>query len=87
MKLELKKNDKIIYLTEVESNLLQKLSKKRNEIVLRDELTNIKFDETELRKIDVQITRLRQKIEVNPKEPEHIKTIRGKGYKLICTDL
>ena len=87
MKLELKKNDKIIYLTEVESNLLQKLSKKRNEIVLRDELTNIKFDETELRKIDVQITRLRQKIEVNPKEPEHIKTIRGKGYKLICNEI
>ncbi len=87
VKLELKKNDKIIYLTEVESNLLQKLSKKRNEIVLRDELTNIKFDETELRKIDVQITRLRQKIEVNPKEPEHIKTIRGKGYKLICNEI
>ena len=87
MKLELKKNDKIIYLTEVESNLLQKLSKKRNEIVLRDELANIKFDETELRKIDVQITRLRQKIEVNPKEPEHIKTIRGKGYKLICNEI
>ena len=86
MKLELKKNDKIIYLTEVESNLLQKLSKKRNEIVLRDELTNSKFDETELRKIDVQITRLRQKIEINPKEPEHIKTIRGKGYKLICNE-
>ena len=87
MKLELKKNDKIIYLTEVESNLLQKLSKKRNEIVLRDELTNSKFDETELRKIDVQITRLRQKIEINPKEPEHIKTIRGKGYKLICNEI
>ena len=87
MKLELKKNDKIIYLTEVESNLLQKLSKKRNEIVLRDELANIKFDETELRKIDVQITRLRQKIEINPKEPEHIKTIRGKGYKLICNEI
>ena len=82
MKLELKKNDKIIYLTEVESNLLQKLSKKRNEIVLRDELTNIKFDETELRKIDVQITRLRQKIEVNPKNPKYLQTIRGSGYVL-----
>ena len=82
MKLELKKNDKIIYLTEVESNLLQKLSKKRNEIVLRDELTNSKFDETELRKIDVQITRLRQKIEINPKNPKYLQTIRGSGYVL-----
>ena len=42
------------------------------------------FDENELRKIDVQINRLRQKIEKNPKQPHFIKTIRGKGYKLIC---
>ena len=54
--------------------------------MLREELADIEQDETELRKVDVQITRLRQKIELNPKEPQFIKTIRGKGYKLICDE-
>ena len=60
---------------------------KRNNIVLREELAVIKYDETELRKVDVQITRLRQKIEVNPKQPQFIKTVRSKGYKLICNEI
>ena len=82
--LQLKKNNNVIYLTEGENKLLLKLIDKKNNIVLREELANIDFDESELRKVDVQITRLRQKIESNPKQPQFIKTIRGKGYKLIC---
>ena len=85
--LELKKGNEIIYLTESENNLLIKLIQKRNNIVLREELADQEFDETELRKVDVQITRLRQKIESNAKQPQHIKTVRGKGYKLICNDI
>ena len=85
-KMELYKDNKLIYLTEGENNLLHKLSKKRNDIVLREELADQEFDETELRKVDVQITRLRQKIEENPKQPQYIKTIRGKGYKLVCSE-
>ena len=84
---ELKYEDKIIYLTESENELLIKLINKRNEIVLREELAEQDFDETELRKVDVRITRLRQKIETNAKQPQFIKTIRGKGYKLICNGL
>jgi two-component system phosphate regulon response regulator OmpR len=34
------------------------------------------------RAIDVQITRLRRKIEVNPKEPRYLQTVRGSGYLL-----
>ena len=83
----LQKNDKLIYLTESESNLLLKLINKRNHIVLREELAEQEFDETELRKVDVQVTRLRQKIEINAKQPEFIKTVRGKGYKLICKEI
>ena len=83
-KSELKNNNNVIYLTEVENNLLLKLIEKRNEIVLREELAESEYDESELRKVDVQVTRLRQKIETNPKQPKFIKTIRGKGYKLIC---
>ena len=85
--LELQKNDQIIYLTEGENNLLKKLVDKRNDIVLREELADQEFDETELRKVDVQVTRLRQKLEKNAKQPQYIKTIRGKGYKLVCNDL
>ena len=85
--LELKKGNEIIYLTESENNLLIKLIQKRNNIVLREELADQEFDETELRKVDVQITRLRQKIENNAKQPQYIKTVRGKGYKLLCNDI
>ena len=86
-KQELKKNNNTVYLTEGENNFLIKLIEKRNNIVLREELANQEFDESELRKVDVQITRLRQKLEDNAKQPQHIKTVRGKGYKLICSDL
>ena len=84
---QLQKNGNIIYLTEGENRLLLKLINKKNEIVLREELAEQDYDESELRKIDVQITRLRQKIEIIPKQPEFIKTIRGKGYKLICNEI
>ena len=85
--LELKKKNNLIYLTEGENDLLLKLTYKRNNIVLREELADQEFDESELRKVDVRITRLRQKIEINAKQPQFIKTIRGKGYKLICDEL
>ena len=81
--LQLKKSDKNIYLTEGENKLLNHLATKKNEIVLREELADNNYDENEFRKIDVQVTRLRQKVEKNPKRPIYIKTIRGKGYKLI----
>ena len=84
--LNLKQNNDLVYLTEAESDLLLKLVLKRNDIVMREELADQEFDESELRKIDVRITRLRQKIEKNAKQPQYIKTIRGKGYKLICDE-
>ena len=80
----LKKNENEIYLTEGENNLLLKLIYKRNNLVSREELADTEFDESELRKVDVGITRLRQKIEKIPKKPQFIKTIRGKGYMLVC---
>ena len=83
----LKLNDKEIYLTEGENNLLFKLINNRNNTLSREELAEKEFDESELRKVDVGITRLRQKIEKMPKQPQYIKTIRGKGYMLICKEL
>ena len=84
---QLQKAGETIYLTEGENKLLLKLINKKNNIVLREELAEQDYDETELRKVDVQITRLRQKIESNPKQPHFIKTIRGKGYKLVCNEI
>ena len=84
---ELKENNKIVYLTESENELLLRLINKKNSIVLREELAEQDFDESELRKVDVRITRLRQKIETNAKQPQFIKTVRGKGYKLICNEI
>ena len=83
----LKLNDKEIYLTEGENNLLLKLINNRNNTLSREELAEKEFDESELRKVDVGITRLRQKIEKMPKQPQYLKTIRGKGYMLICKEL
>ena len=83
----LKLNDKEIYLTEGENKLLLKLINDRNNTLSREELAEKEFDESELRKVDVGITRLRQKIEKIPKQPQYIKTIRGKGYMLICKEI
>ena len=85
--LELRKKNNLVYLTESENNLILKLINNKNNIVLREELADQEFDESELRKVDVRITRLRQKIEKNAKQPQFIKTIRGKGYKLICNEI
>ena len=83
----LKLNNKEIYLTEGENNLLVKLINNRNNTLSREELAEKEFDESELRKVGVGITRLRQKIEKIPKQPQYIKTIRGKGYMLICKEI
>ena len=84
---DLKKSNKEMYLTEGENNLLIKLINKRNNLVSREELADEEFDESELRKVDVGITRLRQKIEKIAKKPQFIKTIRGKGYMLVCREI
>jgi len=83
----LKKEYEEIYLTEGENTLLIKLINKRNNLVSREELADKEFDESELRKVDVGITRLRQKIEKIPKKPQFIKTIRSKGYMLVCREI
>tara|TARA_B100001123_G_C15342690_1_gene1035662 strand:+ start:3014 stop:3688 length:675 start_codon:yes stop_codon:yes gene_type:complete len=83
-KLILKRNDENIYLTEGEKNLIYILAKKVNNTVTREALAQGDVKESDLRKVDVQITRLRQKIEKNPKKPSFIQTIRGRGYRLIA---
>lgn len=72
-----------IYLTTVESALLAALADRRGEVVTRAELVAAASGEVgNERSVDVQITRLRKKIELEPARPLYIQTVRGTGYIL-----
>ena len=71
-----------IALTESENTLLEILFHSANETVDRYDLAEQMGLDASERSIDVQITRLRKKIETDPKSPRHLQTVRGKGYML-----
>lgn len=73
----------VIHITPVEQSLLSILSEKSGQIFSRDELADILGAGQSPRSIDVQITRLRKKIESDSKNPRYLKTVRGKGYLLL----
>lgn len=79
---EIKSGDEIVRLTSVEANLLRALLEKNGEIMSREDLAAVCDMEAGERTIDVQITRLRRKIEETSKVPRYILTFRGKGYML-----
>jgi two-component system phosphate regulon response regulator OmpR len=73
----------IIRLTGGEQALLTALAGKPNEVLSREDLADtLSMDETGERAIDVQVTRLRRKIEPDPREPRFLHTVRGRGYVL-----
>lgn len=78
---ELSKNGHLVRLTEAELVLLNYLAQRANVPVDRVELARDSVD-TSGRAVDVQVTRLRRKIEFDPKNPRYLQTIRGKGYLL-----
>ncbi|AUM74570.1 response regulator [Paracoccus jeotgali] len=86
---ELLDGDGHIHLTGTEAALLRRLAETPGEPVSRADLTQDlgrgPADEGEIsdRAIDVQITRLRRKIEADPKEPRYLQTVRGAGYLLM----
>lgn len=72
-----------VKLTEVESRLLKTLAQRSGEILSREALAKLcQFDDAGERTIDVQVTRLRRKIEEDTKNPKLLVTVRGKGYLL-----
>jgi two-component system, OmpR family, phosphate regulon response regulator OmpR len=80
---ELRAPDGAIRLTGGEAALLAALSQRPNEVLSREELAaRLGMDETGERAIDVQVTRLRRKIETDPREPRFLHTVRGRGYVL-----
>jgi two-component system phosphate regulon response regulator OmpR len=72
-----------IHLTGGEAALLAALARKPGEVLSREDLAAILgMDEAGERAIDVQVTRLRRKIESDPREPRFLHTVRGRGYVL-----
>jgi len=74
-----------VHLSPSESMLLNVLATSVGKIFSREDLGNIIGNDGNLRTIDVQITRLRRKIESDQKNPKYIRTVRGQGYCL-CPD-
>ena len=73
----------ILHITPLEQTLLSILGKKNGQIFSREQLAELLETGENSRSIDVQITRLRKKIEKDSKNPRYLQTIRGKGYMLL----
>ena len=87
-RMELQEKNEVIALTTVETKLLEIFCSNPKTIIKRDRIISelgYKNDSNQLneRNVDVQVTRLRKKIELDPKNPRFLKTIRGKGYRLL----
>ncbi|MGX6960886.1 MAG: response regulator transcription factor [Rickettsia endosymbiont of Pentastiridius leporinus] len=78
---EFTKNDQIVFLSSTEQKLLEIFIERLGISISRLELSKIMGGLSE-RSIDVQITRIRNKLEDNPKEPKYLKTVRNEGYAL-----
>jgi two-component system, OmpR family, phosphate regulon response regulator OmpR len=81
---ELRRQGEIVRLTEREQEILTAFASRAGETVARHELLGDAAASSE-RKIDVQINRLRRKIESDPADPKWLQTVRGIGYRL-CVD-
>jgi two-component system phosphate regulon response regulator OmpR len=78
---ELWRNDSPIRLTTTESALMRVFARHPHEPVDRRTLL-AELDDAQERAVDVQVTRLRRKIEADPRSPRYLQTVRGAGYML-----
>ncbi len=78
---ELRRDGRLVRLTESEMQLLSILAARAGAAISRQELATLTAAGVE-RSVDVQVTRLRRKIERDPREPVHLQTVRGVGYRL-----
>ena len=81
---ELRKGDEVIRLTDRERDMLRVLAVAPGETVPRMALAGNGGTVSE-RAVDVQINRLRRKIETNPANPLYVQTVRGVGYRLVTS--
>ncbi|MDX1780158.1 MAG: winged helix-turn-helix domain-containing protein, partial [Thalassovita sp.] len=82
---EMWRGDELVRLTATESQLMKIFSAQPGEAISRAKLVeDLGRDrgQAQERAVDVQITRLRRKIEDDPKQPRYLQTVRGAGYML-----
>ncbi|EPY01212.1 response regulator [Magnetospirillum fulvum] len=79
---ELRRGDQPVHLTQAERDLLAVLAETVGQGVSRDELAARTGSAANPRAVDVQVTRLRKKIEDDPRLPRYLQTVRGTGYML-----
>jgi len=77
---ELYRGGDLVHLTAAEAGLLSMLAQKAGQAVSREELSMSLSGN--VRNVDVQMTRLRRKIERDPRFPRYLQTVRGTGYIL-----
>ena len=80
-KLLINKNNKEYKINSTEKIILEKMINAPGETFSRDSIGKLIGIDKE-RSVDVIITRLRKKIEIDPKNPKYLQTIRGQGYVL-----
>jgi two-component system phosphate regulon response regulator OmpR len=79
---ELLNSGEAVHLTSAEAALLAVLAGSPGETLSREDLAAKTGNSGNLRTVDVQITRLRKKIEEDPRLPRYLQTVRGRGYVL-----
>ncbi len=79
---ELRKGDALVRLTGAEMSLLATLARNAGQALSREKLVEEGHIRGGVRAVDVQVTRLRRKIEPDPRLPRYLQTIRGQGYAL-----
>jgi len=85
-------DEDILHFTKREVAVLEYLHRNTHRPVAREELLSAVWNysenmEIETRTVDIHIARIRQKIEIEPKQPKFLITVRGAGYRLICNSL
>lgn len=79
---ELLRGGQPVRLTDLEAGLLSALAARPGDVLTRDDLIARTGAAGGGRAVDVQVTRLRRKIEPDPRDPRYLQTVRGKGYVL-----
>ena len=80
---ELTNNGKRVSLTDAETALLRALTARLGEVLSRETLCKSIGAAVNERAIDVQVTRLRRKVEPDSSFPRYLRTVRGQGYRLV----